>query len=83
MIRPEQVETMLQERLENAQVKVVGDGRHFEAIIISPDFVGKSRVKQHQIVYGALEAELASAKIHALSLKTYTPETWQASGQTV
>lgn len=83
MISPEQVETMIQERLANAEVKVVGDGQHFEAVIISPDFAGKTIVKQHQIVYGALQAELASEAIHALSLKTYTPETWQAAGQTV
>lgn len=83
MISPEQVESMIQEKLINAEVKVVGDGQHFEAIIISPDFEGKTRVKQHQIVYGALQAELAAETIHALSLKTYTPKTWQASGQAV
>ena len=83
MISPEQVQTMIQERLSNAEVKVVGDGQHFEAIIVSPDFAGKSRVKQHQLVYGVLQSELASETIHALSLKTYTPEAWQATGQTV
>ncbi len=83
MISPEQVQTMIQEKLANAKVKVVGDGQHFEAIIVSPDFANKSRVKQHQIVYAALQAELASETIHALSLKTYTPEAWQAAGQAV
>lgn len=83
MISPEQIQTIIQQRLANVEVKVVGDGQHFEAIIISPDFADKTRVKQHQIVYGALQAELASETIHALSLKTYTPETWQASGQAV
>lgn len=83
MISPEQVETMIQERLANAEVKVVGDGQHFEAVIISPDFAGKTLVKQHQLVYGVLQAELASEAIHALSLKTYTPETWQATGQNI
>ncbi len=83
MISPEQVQTMIQEKLSNAEVKVIGDGQHFEAIIVSPDFAGKSRVKQHQIVYAALQAELASETIHALSLKTYTPEAWQAASQAV
>ena len=83
MISPQQVQTMIQERLSNAEVKVVGDGQHFEAIIISDDFAGKTRVKQHQMVYQALQTELASETIHALSLKTYTPQTWQAQGQTV
>ena len=83
MISPEQVQTMIQERLSNAEVKVVGDGEHFEAIIISPDFAGKTKVKQHQMVYASLQAEMASETIHALSLKTYTPETWQAASQAV
>ena len=83
MISPQQVQTTIQKRLPNAEVRVVGDGQHFEAVIISPDFAGKTRVKQHQMVYQVLQAEMASETIHALSLKTYTPETWQAASQTV
>lgn len=83
MITPEQVQTIIKDKMTNAEVRVIGDGQHFEAIIISPDFACKTRVKQHQLVYGALQAELASETIHALSLKTFTPETWQAAGQTV
>ena len=83
MISPQQVQTTIQERLPNAEVRVVGDGQHFEAIIISPDFAGQTRVKQHQMVYQALQAEMASETIHALSLKTYTPENWQSASQTV
>ncbi|MDJ0588591.1 MAG: BolA/IbaG family iron-sulfur metabolism protein [Pleurocapsa sp. MO_226.B13] len=83
MISPEQVQSIIQERLANAEVKVIGDGEHFEAIIVSPDFSGKTRVKQHQMVYGVLQNELATETIHALSLKTFTPEAWQATGQAV
>ena len=83
MISPEQVQTIIQERLSNAEVKVVGDGQHFEAIIVSPDFAGKNRVKQHQMVYGVLQNELASETIHALSLKTFTPEAWQVVNKPV
>ncbi len=83
MISPEQVQSIIQERLANAEVKVIGDGEHFEAIIVSPDFAGKTRVKQHQMVYGVLQSELATETIHALSLKTFTPEAWQATGQAV
>lgn len=82
MISPQQVETMIQTKLPDAQVKVAGDGEHFEAIIVSTEFEGKSRVKQHQIVYNALTEAMASEAIHAIALKTYTPETWQAASQT-
>ena len=82
MISPQQVETMIQTKLPDALVKVAGDGEHFEAIIVSTEFEGKSRVKQHQIVYSALTEAMASEAIHAIALKTYTPETWKAASQT-
>ncbi len=56
-------------------VNVVGDGQHFEAIIVSNEFAGKSRVQQHQVVYRALGDRMKS-EIHALSMKTFTPEQW-------
>ncbi len=80
MISPQEVETAITSKLPNAQVKVVGDGQHFEAIVVSASFEGQTRVKQHQMVYAAIQEELASEVIHALSLKTYTPQTWQAAG---
>lgn len=81
MISPQQVEAKIKEKLPNAQVKVVGDGEHFEAVIVSADFKGKTKVKQHQMVYATLNEDMASETIHALSLKTYTPEAWQAVSQ--
>lgn len=86
MISPEQVKSAIEAALTDARVQVrdlTGGGDHYEAIVISPDFEGKSLVKQHQLVYGALKAEMASEAIHALALKTYTPETWKAVEQTV
>ncbi|MGF1541502.1 MAG: BolA family protein [Pleurocapsa sp.] len=79
MISPQQVENAIASKLPNSQVKVVGDGQHFEAIVVSPSFEGQTKVKQHQMVYAAIQEELASEVIHALSLKTYTPQTWQAA----
>jgi acid stress-induced BolA-like protein IbaG/YrbA len=77
MINPQQVKTMIQEQFPEAQIEVSGDGEHFEAVIVSPEFEGKSKVKQHQMVYAAVNDAMASEVIHALSLKTYTPEAWQ------
>jgi acid stress-induced BolA-like protein IbaG/YrbA len=78
MISPQQVKDSIQAKFPAAQVQVSGDGQHFEAIIVSPDFEGKTKVKQHQMVYSVLQEEISSETIHALSLKTYTPEAWQA-----
>lgn len=81
MVKPEQVEAMIKAEITDAEVQIrdlTGGGDHYEAIVISSQFSGKSLVKQHQIVYGALKQAMASEAIHALALKTYTPEGWQA-----
>jgi acid stress-induced BolA-like protein IbaG/YrbA len=81
MVSLKQVEGTIKEKLPDAQVFVrdlTGGGDHLEATVISAEFDGKTRVKQHQMVYAALQQEMASEAIHALALKTYTPEAWQA-----
>ncbi|ELS00663.1 putative transcriptional regulator, BolA superfamily [Xenococcus sp. PCC 7305] len=77
MISPQQVESMIQTKFPDAEVQVTGDGEHFEAIIVSGEFDGKPKVRQHQMVYAAVQEAMASEAIHALSLKTYTPKTYQ------
>jgi len=60
-------------------VEVLGDdGQHFEAVIVSPQFAGKNKVQQHQLVYLTL-GERMRAEIHALSMRTLTPENWTQS----
>ena len=59
-------------------LEVEGDGRHFFATIVSPDFDGRSRVARHQRVYTAL-GDRMRAQIHALSMKTLTPAEWAAA----
>lgn len=62
---------------DHAQV-LGDDGQHFEAVVVSPLFAGKTRVQQHQQVYQALGDRMRS-EIHALSLQTFTPEAWAKS----
>lgn len=79
MVSLDQVKSMIQATLPDAQVTIedlTGGGDHLQATVISTAFEGQSRVKQHQMVYGALQDALASEAIHALALKTYTPATW-------
>jgi acid stress-induced BolA-like protein IbaG/YrbA len=65
--------------MPEAVVRVLGDdGRHFEAVVVSATFAGRSRVQQHRMVYEALGGRMGSEEIHALALRTYTPEAWQA-----
>jgi len=53
------------------------DDTHFEAVVISPEFEGKSRLQRHQMVYAALGGSVG-ADIHALSIRAYTPGEWRA-----
>ena len=75
MTDPAQIKDWIQQGLACEHVDVQGDGHHFEAVIVSSAFAGKSRVQQHQLVYQAL-GERMRAEIHALSMQTYTPEDW-------
>ena len=79
MINPDQIKSWIQEGLVCAHVEVRGDGQHFEAVIVSPAFSGKSRVQRHQLVYAAV-GDRMRAEIHALSMQTYTPEDWARHG---
>ena len=77
MPEPQQIEQYIKAGLACEHVEVRGDGQHFEAVIVSSAFQGKSRIQQHQLVYAAL-GERMRAEIHALSMKTLTPEDWAA-----
>ena len=59
-----------------AKPQVMGDGQHFEAIIVSATFEGKNRVQRHQLVYSALGDRMRQ-EIHALSMRTLTPAEWE------
>jgi acid stress-induced BolA-like protein IbaG/YrbA len=77
LLSAKQLESYITEKIDCEYIQVLGDdGTHFEAVIVSNAFVGKSMVKQHQLVYGAL-GDRMRAEIHALSMKTLTPEQWQ------
>lgn len=77
MLSAQQLENYITQNLSCDYIKVLGDdGTHFEAVIVSPDFVGKTMVQQHQLVYAAL-GDRMRAEIHALSMRTLTPEAWQ------
>jgi len=77
MVRPEEVQAYIEQGMQCDLVQVAGDGHHFEAVIVSPEFRGRSRVQQHQLVYRALGDRMRE-EIHALSMQTYTPEDWAA-----
>lgn len=75
---PADVQHLIAAGLACEHVEVEGDGRHFFATIVSPEFLGASRIARHQRVYRALGDNMRET-IHALSMKTLTPAEWAAS----
>jgi acid stress-induced BolA-like protein IbaG/YrbA len=75
MVTTDSIRASLESGLACEFIDVKGDGHHFEALIVSTAFAGLSRIKQHQLVYAALGDRMRE-EIHALSMRTLTPEQW-------
>ena len=73
---PEAIHGYILAGLDCTHLEVEGDGQHFTAVIVSPAFAGKRPIQRHQIVYAALGDRMRE-EIHALSMKTLTPEEFQ------
>ncbi|QSI77921.1 MULTISPECIES: BolA family protein [Niveibacterium] len=78
MFQAEEIERLVSQGLPCDFIQIQGDdGVHFTGIVVSAEFAGKPRVRQHQAVYATL-GPLMGNEIHALQLTTYTPEQWAA-----
>ena len=78
MVTPESIRQGIEGGLACEHVELSGDGQHFEALVVSPAFEGRSRVQRHQLVYAAL-GERMREEIHALSMRCLTPGEWRAA----
>lgn len=74
-MQPNDIKRMIEAGLPDAQVDIEGDGYHFQAVVVSDTFAGKSMLQQHKMVYATLGDNMGSA-IHALSMRTYTIDEW-------
>ena len=73
---PEQVKLRIEKLAPDTRVEVTdltGTQDHYQALVVSSAFDGKSMIEQHQLVFKILKAEIESGEVHALQLKTYTP----------
>ena len=75
---PEQIESYIKQGIACSHIQVEGDGQHFFATIVSPDFAGKRLIQRHQLVYAAM-GDRMKAEVHALSIKAFTPEEFEQS----
>lgn len=77
MVSAELVKERIKTGIPDAQIQVLtSDGDHFDVIVVSSTFTGKRLLQQHQLVKETISSEMLSGAIHALSIKTFTPEEW-------
>ena len=81
MMKPEEIQQLIEAGMPTAEAYVEGDGAHFTAVVVSPAFSGKSRIAKQQLVYDTVRKQLLDGSLHALSVKTFTPEEWEAFDQ--
>ena len=74
----DELQSLIASGLPCDHLQVNGDGRHWEAVIVSPEFEGKRLIQRHQRVYATLGARMHTDEVHALSMKTFTPTEWAA-----
>ncbi len=74
----EAVAALIRAGMPGAEVTVSGDGRHFEAVVVSAEFKGQSLIQCHRLVMATVHAEIQNDTLHALSIKTYTPDQFAA-----
>lgn len=77
MMEPHEVKQLIEAGLPGSRVEVRGDGRHFEALVVAPQFTDKTTLARHRLVYAALGDRFRSEAVHALSLKTLAPAEWE------
>jgi len=79
MITKEDIKNLIETGLPGSEAIIEGDdGSHFDGIVICADFADKNMIAQHRLVFDTLGDRMQTGVIHALSMKTYTPEEWQA-----
>ena len=74
MMHSEQIKKIITQTLSCEHMDIAGDGEIFEAVLVSSQFAGKNRVQRQQMVNAILRPYFDSGELHALSMKTLTPE---------
>ncbi|HXK56156.1 MAG TPA: BolA/IbaG family iron-sulfur metabolism protein [Gammaproteobacteria bacterium] len=77
----EKVQQLIEAGLPGARAMVTGDGRHFEAVVISGEFAGKSPLQKQRLVMATVRQQIDSDELHAITIKTLTPEEWESQQQ--
>jgi acid stress-induced BolA-like protein IbaG/YrbA len=74
----DELKTIISSNLKCEHIELEGDGQHWYATIVAGEFEGKRLIQRHKLVYATLGEKIQTNEVHALSMKTYTPQEWQA-----
>jgi len=80
-MQPEEIKQLIEAGISGSEVMAKGDGSHYEVVVISDAFEGKSMVDEQRMVYAALGDALTSGAIHAINIKAYTPAEWNKASK--
>ncbi len=75
-MQPEEVQRLIEAGLPGCEVRVSGDGSHFDVVVVGDVFEGKSMVDEQRMVYATLGDNITSGAIHAINIKCHTPAEW-------
>lgn len=73
----EELKQLLSEQFPQCEIRIAGDGSHFDALIVSEKFAGLSTLKRQQLVYVAVGKAITDGSLHAINIKAYTPAEWE------
>ena len=77
-MEPQEIKRLIEAGIQDSKAFVTGESGKYEATVVCPAFAGLTAVKMHQLVYSTVNEHIQSGALHALSIKTYTPQEWQA-----
>ena len=80
-MQPEDVKALIEAGLPGAEVMSKGDGSHFDVIVVSPEFEGKTMVQEQKMVFAILGDKITSGEIHAINIKAFTPDEWKTASK--
>ncbi|WP_158772901.1 BolA family protein [Cobetia sp. L2A1] len=78
-MQPNDVKALLEARIENVDFHIQGEGCNFQVVAVGEVFADLSRVKAQQLVFAAINDEIRSGALHAISIRTYTPAQYDAA----
>ena len=76
-----EVQGLIEAGLPGAKVTVTGDGSHFQAVVVSAEFEGKSLLQKQKMVFATVNEHITSGALHAFSIKAYTPAEWDKASK--